>query len=479
MSFGVPVIVHKNVAASSPVIHGINGYIAESSEEFAHYCLILNEDRGKCRALGEAARKTVRESWSQGLFNERLAHVLSAGTKSEKRMVTFLPPAPQSASELSSNRWPMVSVIIHAPHSQSESQRTLQSLFGQDDPRIEVFLVGKFPATKALSHPSALCIRQMPSLAKALRQCTGQMICVLQAGDILMPHAMQTVAACLSAQPQVLMIEGRFSLLNEYGQPHWIADSPAHHAQPAHSAWLRRCALWFRRESIRYSKADTERPLAQWFEQLVEQSQTIGETVYTDALLGGIPTAACPDIPLRDASKQDKITVRERLLITPEAARRELQRHVQALECRDVLDHINRIKDTPSEKRPKKLKEFFFARMVQCQWQNFSHRNGRQARVALFGAGLHTHWLLSIVPHKRGPKVIAILDDFASSRCRIRGIPVVRAAEFDFHQVDAIIPSTDTSTGLFVNRCRALYGPRVPLWYLYKGLPAGPYPKIM
>jgi len=64
MAHGVPVVIMNNVAASSPVEHGVNGLIANTSDEFAEYCLRLYENRKLCRELGNLARKTIIEEYS-------------------------------------------------------------------------------------------------------------------------------------------------------------------------------------------------------------------------------------------------------------------------------------------------------------------------------------------------------------------------------------------------------------------------------
>jgi glycosyltransferase involved in cell wall biosynthesis len=77
MAHGVPVIALKNMAGSSPIIHGVNGYIAESADEFVQYAEKLLRDRTLCRTLGQAARKTLEERYSQQAFTFRLQDALA------------------------------------------------------------------------------------------------------------------------------------------------------------------------------------------------------------------------------------------------------------------------------------------------------------------------------------------------------------------------------------------------------------------
>jgi glycosyltransferase involved in cell wall biosynthesis len=72
MAHGVPVIALRNVAESSPIEHGVNGFIAENAEEFAEYAIQLWRDRELCRQLGAAARDTIAKNFSQTLLIEKL-----------------------------------------------------------------------------------------------------------------------------------------------------------------------------------------------------------------------------------------------------------------------------------------------------------------------------------------------------------------------------------------------------------------------
>jgi glycosyltransferase involved in cell wall biosynthesis len=84
MAHGVPVIALQNVAQSSPIEHGVNGFIAENAEEFAEYAIQLWCDRELCRQLGEAARETIAKSFSQDLLVEKVkALVEQAQQKSQ------------------------------------------------------------------------------------------------------------------------------------------------------------------------------------------------------------------------------------------------------------------------------------------------------------------------------------------------------------------------------------------------------------
>lgn len=475
MSMGVPVIVHKNVADSSPVIHGVNGYIAESHEEFAHYALLLNEDRNKCRELGRAAKETVERAWSQKVFNERLEKLLYSPPA--RHDVAFLPAPTRSPAAASQSLEQPVCIIVKPSRSRKDNERTLHSLISQRLPDIQVLWAGKRPYLTRQNITKILRIKCIPSLHRAVRIPQGCIFGVLQGGDILMPDALQFVKTCFNHSPAATSVEGRFSLLSTSGQPQWISGSPAAADRPLHNAWLRRAAIFFKPDNSVIKAMRTKRLAPQWFEHIINLLQSTGSTAFTDMLIGGIPAIPCPSVTVAESKRFSDNGPAERVLITPAPAQVALHRQTQLLAVGDISKYMNTTGLPESNVSNAKTKHAFFRRMVQATWRSLRFKNEKVNRIALFGAGFHTHWLLSIVPREQGPQVVAILDDFADEGRTIKGIPVLRAAGFDPKTVDAIIPSTDTSTKLFVKRCRSLYGKRVPLWYLYKGLPNGPYPK--
>lgn len=77
MAHGVPVIVLKNLAESSPIQHGINGLIAQDAKEFADYTIQLWQDQALCRRLGEAARNTIVQSFSEQRLVEKLGAAIN------------------------------------------------------------------------------------------------------------------------------------------------------------------------------------------------------------------------------------------------------------------------------------------------------------------------------------------------------------------------------------------------------------------
>ena len=106
-------------------------------------------------------------------------------------------------------------------------------------------------------------------------------------------------------------------------------------------------------------------------------------------------------------------------------------------------------------------------------------RSEKECRsVAVFGAGKHTAWLESILENQGSvPKVVALLDDHPAGKMPMLGLHPTRADQFDAKTVDAIILSSDCRQSEMAVRCRDLFGLKVKLVDLYKGLPPGPYDK--
>jgi glycosyltransferase involved in cell wall biosynthesis len=85
MAHGVPAITFRNVAETSPIEHGINGFIAENAEEFAEYAVRLYRDRELCRQLGQAARATIIDKFSRNLLVDKLKSITDQAVEKPKR----------------------------------------------------------------------------------------------------------------------------------------------------------------------------------------------------------------------------------------------------------------------------------------------------------------------------------------------------------------------------------------------------------
>ncbi|MBN9521620.1 glycosyltransferase family 4 protein [bacterium] len=77
MAHGLAVVAPRGPAASTPLRHGVSGFVAADAAEFAEHCLRLGSDRGLCRRMGEAARAAVASQYPPGRLLEGVADVLT------------------------------------------------------------------------------------------------------------------------------------------------------------------------------------------------------------------------------------------------------------------------------------------------------------------------------------------------------------------------------------------------------------------
>ncbi len=78
---GLPVIVLKNVAERCPIVNGFNGFIADDASQFADYIVKLSTDVELCRRLGEGARTTIAEEFSESVFLQKLQSLIEKPRK--------------------------------------------------------------------------------------------------------------------------------------------------------------------------------------------------------------------------------------------------------------------------------------------------------------------------------------------------------------------------------------------------------------
>lgn len=76
MAHGVPVVVLRNNSQESPVRHGIDGFIANNAEEFAHFTSILFKDRQLCARMGSVARDAVLRNFSDDVVMQTLRDII-------------------------------------------------------------------------------------------------------------------------------------------------------------------------------------------------------------------------------------------------------------------------------------------------------------------------------------------------------------------------------------------------------------------
>jgi glycosyltransferase involved in cell wall biosynthesis len=77
MAAGKPVIASPVGANRQVVQHGVNGFLAETTEQWMEALRALAADAGLRRRMGEAARQTVADSYSTAVVAPRLASILN------------------------------------------------------------------------------------------------------------------------------------------------------------------------------------------------------------------------------------------------------------------------------------------------------------------------------------------------------------------------------------------------------------------
>jgi glycosyltransferase involved in cell wall biosynthesis len=90
MAHGLAVIALINVAETSPIEHGVNGFIAHNAEEFSRYTMQLWSDRQLCQKMGAAARKMMEDKFASSSVAANLRDVISIANRVEWKM-----PQPQ------------------------------------------------------------------------------------------------------------------------------------------------------------------------------------------------------------------------------------------------------------------------------------------------------------------------------------------------------------------------------------------------
>lgn len=80
MAAGLPVLSNRH--ASSPVEHGINGFVSDRPLELAGFARLLLSDRELARKMGAAARETIQRSFHTRIFAARFAGAIAAAQAS-------------------------------------------------------------------------------------------------------------------------------------------------------------------------------------------------------------------------------------------------------------------------------------------------------------------------------------------------------------------------------------------------------------
>jgi glycosyltransferase involved in cell wall biosynthesis len=68
MAAGLPVIGNRH--PTSPIEHGVSGFLSDDPDELRKYAQMLLEDRDLAERMGQRARETVKERFSIKRFKE-------------------------------------------------------------------------------------------------------------------------------------------------------------------------------------------------------------------------------------------------------------------------------------------------------------------------------------------------------------------------------------------------------------------------
>jgi len=132
------------------------------------------------------------------------------------------------------------------------------------------------------------------------------------------------------------------------------------------------------------------------------------------------------------------------------------------------------------------------AELIACAYQQLQAAYVRSrletlarqyGRIALFGAGQHTRWLLAQLArwraagtHGQYPEIVCILDE-APRADRLEGVPVLTPSQFRPDAAPAVVISSDRHTARLANRWKKLGRASVPCLPLYDNLKIIPFDK--
>lgn len=80
MAAGLPVL--GNLNPSSPVVHGVSGFLSDDAQELADYARLLLDDHALAARMGAAAQQTIRKSFSPQLFCAGFLRSLASAQRS-------------------------------------------------------------------------------------------------------------------------------------------------------------------------------------------------------------------------------------------------------------------------------------------------------------------------------------------------------------------------------------------------------------
>ncbi len=77
MACGCPPVSTANCMMPEIIEHGVNGFMSNDAKELKSYCLLLLQDAGLRKRIGEAARQTVLTKFSIGQFTQNWTNIFT------------------------------------------------------------------------------------------------------------------------------------------------------------------------------------------------------------------------------------------------------------------------------------------------------------------------------------------------------------------------------------------------------------------
>ena len=122
------------------------------------------------------------------------------------------------------------------------------------------------------------------------------------------------------------------------------------------------------------------------------------------------------------------------------------------------------------------MADLFLVPYVRAVWRELGLRLGSKGRLALYGAGAHTRWLLDVTRDLPRLSITCIVDD-APNGATYLDLPLRRPGEVDITESDLVLISSDQWEVQLAARAAELWEGQVEVVRLYQDLPPGPYDK--
>lgn len=123
---------------------------------------------------------------------------------------------------------PLVSIITPSFNQAQFLEQTILSVLNQSYTNIEYFVMdggsndGSLDIIKKYNNQitywqSKADLGQADAINQAFKKCNGEIICFINSDDILMPNAVQTAVTCFEINPEIAMVHGNCSTIDENG----------------------------------------------------------------------------------------------------------------------------------------------------------------------------------------------------------------------------------------------------------------------